>query len=231
MARRDFQESLETLRSDVVDMGALVLDRLDDALRALDSGDADAAAAVIDGDSEVNRLYLDLESACIDLFALQQPVASDLRFVAASFKILTDLERIGDLATNLAGYALAADTRYLPELDLTTIGTRAHELVADAMAAYADSDAAACREIDARDDEIDALCHAASERVVRDLIERRAADGDTRGSGDAWDAEAVLDDVSRVLLTIRDLERVADHGVNIAARTLYAVDSDPELIY
>ena len=231
MARRDFQESLDVLRSDVVDMGELVLARLDDALHALDAGDADAAAAVIDGDTEINQLYLDLESACIDLFALQQPVASDLRFVAASFKILTDLERIGDLATNLAGYALAADTRHLPKLDLTHIGRQAYDLVADAIAAYDGGDAAACREIDARDDEIDALCHAASERVVRDLIERRAADGNDDGAGDPWDVEAVLDDVSRVLLTVRDLERVADHGVNIAARTLYAVDSDPELIY
>ena len=231
MARRDFQESLDTLRSDVVDMGELVLDRLDRALHALDAGDADAAEAVIDGDTEINQLYLDLESACIDLFALQQPVASDLRFVAASFKILTDLERIGDLASNLAGYALAADTRYLPELDLAHIGTQAHTLVADAIEAYADNDASACREIAARDDEIDALCHTASERVVRDLIERRAADGDGDEPGGPWDVEAVLDDVSRVLLTVRDLERVADHGVNIAARTLYAVDSDPELIY
>ena len=235
MPRRDFQDSLDALRADVVEMGELVVDRLERALHALDAGDADAAEAVIDGDSEVNDLYLDLESACIDLFALQQPVASDLRFVAASFKILTDLERIGDLATNLAGYALAADSRYLPELDLTHIGTRVHDLVADAIEAYADNDAAACREIDARDDEIDALCHAASERVVRGLIERRADsgndDGSGDGSGDPWDVEAVLDDVSRVLLTIRDLERVADHGVNIAARTLYAVDSNPELIY
>ena len=174
MARRDFQESLDALRSDVTEMGHLVLARLDDALHALDAGDVDAAEAVIDGDAEINQLYLDLESACIDLFALQQPVASDLRFVAASFKILTDLERIGDLATNLAGYALAADSRYLPELDLTHIGTRVHDLVADAIEAYADNDAAACREIDARDDEIDALCHTASERVVRELIERRS---------------------------------------------------------
>jgi len=227
MARRDFQESLDALRSDVVDMAELVLRRVADALRALDTGDDAVAEAVIDGDSEINDLYLDLESACIDLFALQQPVASDLRFVAASFKILTDLERIGDLATNLAGYARAADDRYLPQLDLTHIGTQAHDLVADAVAAYEAGNAETCREIAARDDEIDTLCHTASEQVVRDLIERRATDGD----GDAWDVEAVLDDVSRVLLTVRDLERVADHGVNIAARTLYAVDSDPELIY
>jgi phosphate transport system protein len=228
MTRRDFQAALDALRSDVAEMGELVVDRLDEALLALDSGDADAAAAVAGGDDDVNQLYLELESTCIDLFALQQPVASDLRFVAASFKILTDLERVGDLAANLAGYVRDADDRYLPDMDLTHIGRRASDLVADAIDAYVESDAAACREIAARDDEIDTLCHTAGQRVVRELIRERSADGD---DGGAWDVEAVLDDVSRVLLTVRDLERIADHGVNVAARTLYAVDSDPELIY
>ena len=234
MTRRDFRAALDALRSDVVDMGELVLRRVDDALHALDSADAGLAATVIDGDDEINDLYLDLESTCIDLFALQQPVASDLRFVAASFKILTDLERIGDLATNLAGYARDADTRYLPDLDLTHVGRLARDLVADAIEAYATDDAGACREIAARDDEIDALCHAAGEQVVRDLIQRRAGGGPggaDDGGATPWDVEAVLDDVSRVLLAVRDLERIADHGVNVAARTLYAVDNDPELIY
>ena len=234
MTRREYQESLDALRSGVVDMGELVLGRVDDALHALDSGDDGLAATVIDGDDEINDLYLDLESTCIDLFALQQPVAGDLRFVAASFKILTDLERIGDLAANLAGYVRDADDRYLPDMDLTHIGRLARDLVADAINAYVESDAAACREIAARDDEIDTLCHAAGEQVVRDLIQRRAAAGRESGAGGGatpWDVEAVLDDVSRVLLTVRDLERIADHGVNVAARTLYAVDSDPELIY
>ena len=234
MTRRDFRAALDALRSDVVDMGELVLRRVDDALHALDSADAGLAATVIDGDDEINDLSLDLESTCIDLFALQQPVAGDLRFVAASFKILTDLERIGDLATNLAGYARDADTRYLPDLDLTHVGRLARDLVADAIEAYATDDAGACREIAARDDEIDALCHAAGEQVVRDLIQRRAGGGPggaDDGGATPWDVEAVLDDVSRVLLAVRDLERIADHGVNVAARTLYAVDNDPELIY
>jgi len=234
MTRRDFRAALDALRSDVADMGELVLRRVDDALHALDSADAGLAATVIDGDDEINDLSLDLESTCIDLFALQQPVAGDLRFVAASFKILTDLERIGDLATNLAGYARDADTRYLPDLDLTHVGRLARDLVADAIEAYATDDAGACREIAARDDEIDALCHAAGEQVVRDLIQRRAGGGPggaDDGGATPWDVEAVLDDVSRVLLTVRDIERIADHGVNVAARTLYAVDNDPELIY
>jgi phosphate transport system protein len=93
-----------------------------------------------------------------------------------------------------------------------------------ALDAYADEDADACRAVAARDDELDTLCQNASERVVRELVEHEAGE-------DAWALERTLDDVSRVLLTVRDLERVGDHAVNIAARTLYAVESDPELVY
>jgi phosphate transport system protein len=227
MPRQEYQESLAELRTDVRRMGELVVERLDESLSALEDGDEALAEEVIAGDEEINRRYLELESACIDLFALQQPVASDLRFVAASFKILTDLERIGDLAANLGRYALALadDGSPVPDVALSDIGTEVRELVADAIEAYATEDTALSRAVAERDDEIDALCQGASERVVRELIERGAS-GD-----DPWSAERVLDDVSAVLLTIRDLERVADHGVNVAARTLYLVESDPELIY
>lgn len=202
-----------------------MLERFDQSLSALEHNDPELAEEVIEGDDEINQRYLDLESACIDLFALQQPVASDLRFIAASFKILTDLERIGDLATNLGRYTLAAGQDPVSDVAFYDIGTAAHALVADALDAYVTEDAAACRRVAERDDDIDALCHRASERVVRDLIEGEATDGDP------WSMEQVMDDVSVVLLTIRDLERVADHGVNIAARTLYLVESNPELIY
>jgi phosphate transport system protein len=76
-----------------------------------------------------------------------------------------------------------------------------------------------------RDDRIDTLCHRASQQIVRDLIEREAE------RGDPWEAERLMDDVSSLLLSIRDLERIADHGVNIAARTLYLVEGETELIY
>ena len=100
MARQSYQDQLDQLRSDVLYMGELVGDRLRTALSAMESKDDEAAMTVIHGDQEINELYLDLEGDCVDLLALQQPVASDLRFIAASFKIITDLERIGDLATN-----------------------------------------------------------------------------------------------------------------------------------
>ncbi|WP_336036508.1 phosphate signaling complex protein PhoU [Halobacterium yunchengense] len=224
MPRDTFQQSLDDLRADVRDLGDLVLDRLDDALEALRTGDGALARSVVDGDDDVNERYLALEAECVDLLALQQPVAGDLRFVVASFKVVTDLERVGDLAANLAEYALAADDRGAFEVDVQGIGDAARDLLADALDAYEAGDADACHEIAARDDEVDARCRTAGDRLVRDLVAHEAG-------SDAWTVEALLDDVSRLLLTIRDLERVADHAVNVAARTLYAADSDPELVY
>jgi len=225
MSRESYRQLLDELRDDVVRMGELVVERLEAALTALETNDEALAREVIDGDDEVNELYLSLESDCIDLFALQQPVASDLRFVAASFKVITDLERVGDLATNLGAYALATDRRLAPEVDVDTIGREATSMIERSLDAYEREDVAACRAIAADDDDLDALCQRASETVARDLVEREG-DGD-----DLWSVEQLLDDVSRLLLTVRDLERVGDHAVNVAARTLYMVETDPELLY
>ena len=221
MARNEYQEDLEVLRGDVLEMGERVVGGYGDALEALETKDGDLAAAVIDGDAAVNERYLDLEADCIDLFALQQPVAGDLRFVASSFKILTDLERVGDLATNLAEYALDAERERYPEVDIRYIGEQARAMLADALAAYDDGNAEAARAVAARDDEIDRLCEAAGETVVEDLI--RTDYGDDIGT--------ILDDASRLLLTIRDLERVADHAVNVCARVVYMVEHDDALLY
>ncbi|MFU1779967.1 phosphate signaling complex protein PhoU [Haloarcula japonica] len=225
MSRESYQQLLDELREHVVEMGDLVVERLEAALTALRTVDREMAQSVIDGDDDINELYLALEADCIDLFALQQPVATDLRFIAASFKIITDLERIADLATNLAAYAQSADRRLTPEVDVDTIGREATEMVGRSIDAYEREDIEECRDIAADDDALDALCQRASETVARDLIEREA------DTNDGWAVEQLLDDVSRLLLTVRDLERVGDHAVNIAARTLYMVETDSELIY
>jgi phosphate transport system regulatory protein PhoU len=227
MPRDTYQDELEALREDVLAMGELVTDRLDAALECLVTRDIDRARELIEGDEQVNDRYVDLEEQCVELYALQQPVASDLRFVTASFKILTDLERVGDLATNLAGYATAGEREPKAGVqfaELEAVGREALGLVERALDAYETGNADACRAIAADDDEIDALCQRASETVARDLIEREA-------DGSAWAVEALLDDVSRLLLTIRDIERVGDHAVNIAARTLYMAENDRDLIY
>ncbi|RCU48372.1 phosphate transport system regulatory protein PhoU [Haloplanus salinus] len=227
MARTDYQSSLEKLRGDVLYMSELVAERLRTGLDALERKDERLAREVIGGDDEINEMYLELEGECVDLIALQQPVASDLRFIAASFKIITDLERIGDLAVNLGGYALDAERDLFPDVDMQRIGMATLEMLEDAMSAYAGEDVDACYAVAERDDGVDAMCEAASEVVVRDLIE-----GDYLTDGaDETEVKSLMRDISRLLLTIRDLERVGDHAVNIAARTLYMAENDDELLY
>ncbi|MFC4447840.1 phosphate signaling complex protein PhoU [Halorussus aquaticus] len=225
MPREDYQQKLTDLRENVLYMSEVVMERLRMGLDALEQKDTDLAWEVIDGDEEVNQLYLDLEQECIDLLALQQPVAGDLRFVAASFKIITDLERIGDLATNLGEYTLEANHDVFPEVDIQELGTFTLDMIEDSMVAYADEDADTCYAIADRDDELDSRCERASEIVVRDLIETELEDNTEE------EVEQLLEDVSRLLLTVRDIERIGDHAVNIAARTLYMVENDDELIY
>jgi len=226
MPRESYQSKLDDLREDVLYMSEVVLDRVRQGLEALQTKDEQLAQQIIDGDGEINQLYLDLEQDCVDLLALQQPVAGDLRFIAASFKIITDLERIADLATNLGEYTLEADREMYPEVDVQAIGDAVVEMVEESMDAYAEEDIDTCFAIAEQDDEIDALCSNASDAVVRDLIEREI-DSDSSES----EIERLMADVSRLLLTIRDLERIGDHAVNIAARTLYMVENDDELIY
>jgi phosphate transport system protein len=224
MPREGYQERLAGLREDVLYMSEVVLERLRMGLDALQAKDEELAWEVIEGDDEVNALYLDLEGECIDLLALQQPVAGDLRFIAASFKIITDLERIADLATNLGDYTLDAEQDVYPDVDVQEIGEEVTRMVERSMEAYAEEDPDVCYEIADYDDRVDELCERASEAVARDLIEREDADSDE-------EVERLMRDVHRLLLTIRDLERVGDHAVNIAARTLYMVENDDDLLY
>jgi phosphate transport system protein len=224
MARTDYRSSLEELRDDVLYMSEVVAERLRMGLDALERKDERLAREVIESDGEINDMYLELEGTCVDLIALQQPVAGDLRFIIASFKIITDLERIADLAVNLGGYTLDAERDLFPDVDMQRIGRTTLEMLDDAMSAYADEEVDLCYGVADSDDEVDAMCEAASELVVRDLIESDYL-------GEDENIESLMQDVSRLLLTIRDLERVGDHTVNVAARTLYMAENDDELLY
>lgn len=222
MARTAYQDRLDQLRRDVVSMADQVLERFDDAIRAMETRDAELGEAVITGDHEINQIYLDLEGDCIELLALQQPVAGDLRFIAASFKILTDLERIGDLATNLARYGVEGEGELHPAVHVRELASVAKGMVEDAVRAYEDELPDLCYEISDRDDDLDGRCELASGRILKELIE------ETPGN---IDSEQEFEDASLAFFTIRDIERVGDHAVNIAARTLYMIENDSELIY
>ncbi|WP_408957818.1 phosphate signaling complex protein PhoU [Natrinema sp. 74] len=239
MVREDYQDRLERLREAVVAMGDLVYEQLADGFTALFTGDRSLARAVIDGDRAVNRRSLDLEGECLDLLALHQPVAGDLRIVVAAFKIVTDLERVGDLATNLAEHALGAteSSPPLPDVDFERIAALALEMFEEALEAFVTEETEPCFAVADRDDELDARCASVAERVVRTCIDLRVAGVDAT-DGRATETDSVGDppvsdilaDVSRTLVIVRDIERVGDHAVNVAARTLYALESDDELL-
>jgi phosphate transport system protein len=111
-----------------------------------------------------------------------------------------------------------------PDVDVQRIGDATLEMLDDAMRAYGQEDPELCYDVANQDEAVDELCEDASELVVRDLIQREELDEDT-------DVESTMREVQRLLLTIRDLERVGDHAVNIAARSLYMIENDDELLY
>ena len=226
MARNQYDERLTTLRTDVVLLAETVLERYEDAVDAMAAGDSRRADQIVRQDEEINSRYLALEQECTTLIARRQPVASDLRLITASFKILTDLERIADLAVNLASRTEYGTTERHDATDIRTLGMTAGEMVATAVEAYETETSDACRSVAATDEELDADCETANRQLIRELIAERAADGH-----DERELAARVDRTTRALLTVRDIERVGDHAVNIAARTLYMIDSDAELLY
>jgi phosphate transport system protein len=223
MTRREFDRQLEALREAVVELGETVVDRLERAAEALETDDESLAQSVIEGDDAVNDRYLDLEGDCIDLFALQQPVAGDLRAVAAAYKISTDLERVGDLAVNVAEYALDLERELSPEVPIEELIGTAIRMVEDAVGAYAESgDAWRCHELADRDTELDAMCAHAGEVITRALLDHDVTDPE--------EIEGLVADATTLMLLVRDIERVGDHAVNVAARTLYMTEGDDSLL-
>ena len=225
MARERYRQRLERLREAVVAVGDLVAGRLDDAVTASITCDRTLAESVIDGDHEINRRYLSLEHECLELIALQQPLAGDLRLVVAAFKIVTDLERLGDLAVNLAQYARESNGCAIPDVDFERLTSLAREQVETAVDAFASDDAAACLRVASRDEELDRRCEAVSERVLRAALATRLSDVSGEGQ-----ADETLEDTLRTLVLVRDLERVGDHAVNVAAWTYYALENDERLL-
>ena len=225
MSRKSYTEQLEELREDVLDMGDLVHKRLNQALEAMVEVDVERADEIGKGDDQIDDTYVEIERKCSDLLALQQPVASDLRLITASFKIITDIERIGDKVVNLTDYTkVIKDNRILDEEDVIELGEFASSMLDDALSYYGSQDADGANELVERDDEMDRMCEKSTNKILGHLIEKESETLDTE------EATRLGQQVSTELLTIRDLERVADHATNIAARTIYLVTSTRELI-
>lgn len=157
--RTAYHEALEATRLDVVRLGALAGDAIRIGVEALERRDASVGARVVAGDDQIDDLRRKIEASCIELIWKQQPVAGELRAIAAMLEIATDLERIGDYAVDIAKNAIKlADVPLRPaRVEIDRIANTAHAMLLDAMRAYMDHDAELAERVIESDDEVDKL--------------------------------------------------------------------------
>jgi len=204
-----FGTELRSLKQQILTMGRLVDAHVGEAVRALLERDRERAARVIDADRAVNQMELAIDEQCIRTLALYQPAASDLRFIAAALKIVTDLERIGDLAVNMAERVeLLAGEVALPAVEeLPPVAAAARKMLEHVLDAFVEGDAAKAQEIIRADADIDAR----TVRVIAD-VQR----------GMEKDPQSVVRGVATIFFA-KHIERMADHATNIAEMVVYLV--------
>ena len=208
--QRHFHEELESLKQTLLAMGGLVEDQIRRAMQALLERDDVIAQDVIDRDRQVNTYDVEVDEQCVNLLALHQPAASDLRFITTAMKIVTDLERIGDQAVNIAQRALELnrEPQLKPYIDLPRMADRAQRMVKESLDAFVARDTALARQVCGEDAEVDAL----KEQIFRELLTFMMEDPRT------------VSRAIRVILISRFMERVADHATNIAEMVIYLVE-------
>ena len=225
MVRESYQQQLADLRTDVRDLGREVQQSLSSGLTAIREGHQEMGDRLEEWDDRIDARTADIEHRCTELIALQQPVAGDLRQIISAFKIATDLERVADLAVNLAEYAALSEAFVLlPKDRLLELGELAIEMLEASLEAFQAEDAEKAEAVIRRDKEVDDGCLALRRDVLTKLIEQ----GEQPHSSD--ESREIASNTMTVLWSIRDLERVADHAVNICARTIYWLRADVSYI-
>lgn len=203
--RTAYHEALESARLDVVRLGALVGDAVQAAVSSLERRDTSLAARVIAGDDDVDLLRRRVEQTCIELIWKQQPVAGELRQIAAMLEIVTDLERVGDYAVEISKNSIKlGDVAIRPaRVEIGRIASIATEMIREVMRAYTERDASIAEAVIARDDEVDALYA----RGIEALQEEMASDSGMVRAGTV------------MLFVLANLERVGDRAQNVAWHT------------
>jgi len=206
---RVFDEELQFLKEKLLRMAALVEDALSLAIEALKDQKEEPAREVLKNEEKINLLDIEVDEICMRLLALRQPMAGDLRFITSGMKISGDLERMGDLAVNVAERAL--DLAKLPLLkpliDIPRMARLAQAMVRDSINAFISRDEALARDVCLRDDEVDAL----DDQIFRELLTFMMEDPHT--------VRRAVD----LILVSRNLERMADHATNIGEDVIYMV--------
>ena len=208
---RHFHEQLSTLKQRLLDMSARAEELVDLSVEALLTHDKDRADAVLSGDKEVDQLEIEVEQLAVELLALQQPMARDLRFIISAIKISSDLERVGDHAVNIAQSALrlvALRSSLMIDPAIEDMARRARRMLSDALDAFVRADGALGRAVCRADDAVDAL----HDSMFRVLLTHMMADART------------INPSLEILLVSRNLERVADLATNIAEDAVFLAE-------
>ena len=207
--RNKFDEQLELLNKELIEMGGLIEQAIQNACAALRSHDAQRAKEAIQFDREIDEKERRIEGLCLRLLLQQQPVARDLRLISAALKMITDMERIGDQAADISEIVLVMDEKFdhiQPE-EIPLMADATIAMVTNSIDAFVRRDEALAREVIDADDEVDDRFL----QVRAKLIERFTADPRT--------AEYALD----LFMITKYLERIGDHAVNIAEWVLFSI--------
>jgi phosphate transport system protein len=208
---RHFQEELEALQARLLEMGGLAEERVRAAVQALMSRDVALIDKVLYGDEPINELHIEVDKRCFRLLALYQPMATDLRAIVAAVKINTDLERVGDLAVNIAEAAkrYAAHPPVKRLIDIPRMTDLAQAMLRDALDSFVRRDTALAQRVLNEDDVLDSL----KTHIFRELLTYMLQDPTT--------VEPSLD----LILISRHLERIGDHATNIAEDVIFMVSA------
>ena len=206
---RLFDEELTKLKQRLLRMGGLVEEAIERAIQALKDQREDIAGEVFKHEAEINLLDVEIDEMCLRLLALRQPMASDLRFITSAMRIGVDLERMGDLAVNIAEQAveLAKLPLLKPLIDIPRMALLAQAMVRDSLNAFVNRDADLAQDVCCRDDEMDSLNH----QIFRELLTYMMEDPGT------------IKRAVALMLVGRHLERIADHATNVGEDVIYLV--------
>jgi phosphate transport system protein len=209
--QRHFDEQIADLKQQLLLMSGRAEEIIRKALESLARRDPALAEEVFADDSAIDRMEIDVEESCVQLLALQQPLASDLRLITSALKISSDLERMGDHAVNIAGCAkqLANKAPVKPLPDLSDLAEKSIAMLRDALDAFVRGDAEAARLLVRRDDEVDAL----NRQLFAELMRRMIAD-----------PQQVERSMTLVLVG-RNLERIADLATNVAEEVVFIAEA------
>ena len=207
---RHFDQELDDLKQKLLSMGAAVENQIQTALRALVERDTELAQQVIENDLRINTLDVQVDEDSIRLLALHQPTAKDLRFITTAMKISTELERMSDLAENIAERALELneEPQLKPYIDIPRMGNWTLRMVKDSLDAFVNRDAALARKVCADDDFVDDL----TQQLFRELLSFMIENPKT------------ITRAIRLTFTGKYIERIADYATNVAELVVYLVE-------